>query len=104
MSSLYTRSKEYTRSRKAQSDSPPSSPSPIAKTLRVSSLFLSVLAGDLPGPCSEQSPMVVVRWRPASVALGRRMGGRKLGRVPLQREALSKLQEPLRRGGSHLWL
>ncbi|XP_009992511.1 PREDICTED: protein phosphatase 1 regulatory subunit 12B-like [Chaetura pelagica] len=34
MSSLYTRSKEYTRSRKAQSDSPPSSPSPIAKTLR----------------------------------------------------------------------
>lgn len=43
MSSLYTRSKEYTRSRKAQPDSPPSSPSPIAKTLRVSSLFLSVL-------------------------------------------------------------
>uniref|UniRef100_A0A8C8BKF1 cGMP-dependent protein kinase interacting domain-containing protein n=1 Tax=Otus sunia TaxID=257818 RepID=A0A8C8BKF1_9STRI len=35
MSSLYTRSKEYTRSRKAQSDSPPSSPSPIAKTLRL---------------------------------------------------------------------
>uniref|UniRef100_A0A8B9GNF8 cGMP-dependent protein kinase interacting domain-containing protein n=1 Tax=Amazona collaria TaxID=241587 RepID=A0A8B9GNF8_9PSIT len=34
MSSLYTRSKEYTRSRKAQSDSPPSSPSPIAKTLK----------------------------------------------------------------------
>ncbi|XP_009879623.1 PREDICTED: protein phosphatase 1 regulatory subunit 12B isoform X2 [Charadrius vociferus] len=34
MSSLYTRSKEYTRSRKAQSDSPPSSPSPITKTLR----------------------------------------------------------------------
>ncbi|XP_010198071.1 protein phosphatase 1 regulatory subunit 12B isoform X8 [Colius striatus] len=34
MSSLYSRSKEYTRSRKAQSDSPPSSPSPIAKTLR----------------------------------------------------------------------
>uniref|UniRef100_A0A8B9Z8N1 Protein phosphatase 1 regulatory subunit 12B n=1 Tax=Buteo japonicus TaxID=224669 RepID=A0A8B9Z8N1_9AVES len=34
MSSLYTRSKEYARSRKAQSDSPPSSPSPIAKTLR----------------------------------------------------------------------
>ncbi|XP_068275508.1 protein phosphatase 1 regulatory subunit 12B isoform X9 [Nyctibius grandis] len=34
MSSLYTRSKEYTRSRKAQSDSPPPSPSPIAKTLR----------------------------------------------------------------------
>ncbi|XP_053943960.1 protein phosphatase 1 regulatory subunit 12B isoform X12 [Cuculus canorus] len=34
MSSLYTRSKEYTRSRKAQSDSPPSSPSPIAKTFR----------------------------------------------------------------------
>lgn len=42
MSSLYSRSKEYTRSRKAQSDSPPSSPSPIAKTLRVSSFFLSV--------------------------------------------------------------
>uniref|UniRef100_A0A8C6YN92 Protein phosphatase 1 regulatory subunit 12B n=1 Tax=Nothoprocta perdicaria TaxID=30464 RepID=A0A8C6YN92_NOTPE len=34
MSSLYTRSKDYTRSRKSQSDSPPSSPSPIAKTLR----------------------------------------------------------------------
>ncbi|OXB72285.1 UNVERIFIED_CONTAM: hypothetical protein H355_003818 [Colinus virginianus] len=34
MSSLFTRSKEYTRSRKSQSDSPPSSPSPIAKTLR----------------------------------------------------------------------
>lgn len=42
MSSLYGRSKEYTRSRKAQSDSPPSSPSPIAKTLRVSSFFLSL--------------------------------------------------------------
>lgn len=52
MSSLYTRSKEYTRSRKAQSDSPPSSPSPIAKTLRVSSLFLSVLQGD---PLGERS-------------------------------------------------
>ncbi|XP_008108095.1 protein phosphatase 1 regulatory subunit 12B isoform X9 [Anolis carolinensis] len=34
MSSLYTRSKEFTRNRKSQSDSPPSSPSPIAKTLR----------------------------------------------------------------------
>ncbi|XP_036613190.1 protein phosphatase 1 regulatory subunit 12B isoform X9 [Trichosurus vulpecula] len=34
MSSLYTRSKEFTRSRKSQSDSPPASPSPIAKTLR----------------------------------------------------------------------
>ncbi|XP_039185339.1 protein phosphatase 1 regulatory subunit 12B isoform X10 [Crotalus tigris] len=34
MSSLYTRNKEYTRSKKSQSDSPPSSPSPIAKTFR----------------------------------------------------------------------
>nr|XP_020638234.1 protein phosphatase 1 regulatory subunit 12B isoform X7 [Pogona vitticeps] len=34
MSSLYTRSKEFTRNRKSQSDSPPSSPSPIAKTFR----------------------------------------------------------------------
>ncbi|XP_078500302.1 protein phosphatase 1 regulatory subunit 12B isoform X5 [Lissotriton helveticus] len=34
MSSLYSRSKEYTRNRKSQSDSPPSSPSPTAKTLR----------------------------------------------------------------------
>uniref|UniRef100_A0A5F8GWG5 Protein phosphatase 1 regulatory subunit 12B n=1 Tax=Monodelphis domestica TaxID=13616 RepID=A0A5F8GWG5_MONDO len=34
MSSLYTRSKEFTRNRKSQSDSPPASPSPIAKTLR----------------------------------------------------------------------
>uniref|UniRef100_A0A8D2PGS5 cGMP-dependent protein kinase interacting domain-containing protein n=1 Tax=Zosterops lateralis melanops TaxID=1220523 RepID=A0A8D2PGS5_ZOSLA len=41
MSSLYTRSKEYTRSRKAQSDSPPSSPSPIAKTLRLQSAGFS---------------------------------------------------------------
>lgn len=56
MSSLYTRSKEYTRSRKAQSDSPPSSPSPIAKTLRVSSFFLSVLHGT----CSERRPVAVV--------------------------------------------
>uniref|UniRef100_A0A452TCC2 Protein phosphatase 1 regulatory subunit 12B-like n=2 Tax=Ursus TaxID=9639 RepID=A0A452TCC2_URSMA len=35
MSSLYTRSKEFTRNRKSQSDSPPASPSPTAKTLRV---------------------------------------------------------------------
>ncbi|XP_039083405.1 protein phosphatase 1 regulatory subunit 12B isoform X4 [Hyaena hyaena] len=34
MSSLYTRSKEFTRNRKSQSDSPPASPSPTAKTLR----------------------------------------------------------------------
>lgn len=40
MSSVYTRSKEFTRNRKSQSDSPPASPSPTAKTLRVSSLFL----------------------------------------------------------------
>lgn len=60
MSSLYTRSKEYARSRKAQSDSPPSSPSPIAKTLRVSSFFLSVLHRDLLGTCSEQRLVVVV--------------------------------------------
>uniref|UniRef100_A0A2K6UJI2 Protein phosphatase 1 regulatory subunit 12B n=1 Tax=Saimiri boliviensis boliviensis TaxID=39432 RepID=A0A2K6UJI2_SAIBB len=39
MSSLYTRSKEFTRNRKSQSDSPPASPSPTAKTLRVSSIF-----------------------------------------------------------------
>lgn len=59
MSSLYTRSKEYTRSRKAQSDSPPSSPSPTAKTLKVSSFFLSVLHGDL-STCSGQRLVVVV--------------------------------------------
>lgn len=35
MSSLYTRSKEFTRNRKSQSDSPPASPSPTAKTLRL---------------------------------------------------------------------
>lgn len=40
MSSLYTRSKEFTRNRKSQSDSPPASPSPTAKTLRVSSFYL----------------------------------------------------------------
>lgn len=57
MSSLYTRSKEYTRSRKAQSDSPPSSPSPIAKTLRVSSFFLSVL------PCSAHALSRARWWR-----------------------------------------
>ncbi|XP_069801308.1 protein phosphatase 1 regulatory subunit 12B-like isoform X2 [Dendropsophus ebraccatus] len=34
MSSTYSRSKDYTRSRISQSDSPPSSPSPTAKTLR----------------------------------------------------------------------
>lgn len=34
MSSLYTRSKEFTRNRKSQSDSPPASPSPTAKTFR----------------------------------------------------------------------
>ncbi|KAM8818588.1 protein phosphatase 1 regulatory subunit 12B isoform 6-T7 [Rhynchonycteris naso] len=34
MSSLYTRSKEFQRNRKAPSDSPPASPSPTAKTLR----------------------------------------------------------------------
>ncbi|XP_053560721.1 protein phosphatase 1 regulatory subunit 12B isoform X2 [Bombina bombina] len=32
MSSLFSRSKDYTRARKSQSDSPPSSPSPAAKT------------------------------------------------------------------------
>ncbi|XP_073522953.1 protein phosphatase 1 regulatory subunit 12B isoform X4 [Phyllobates terribilis] len=32
MSSLYSRSKDYTKSRISQSDSPPSSPSPTAKT------------------------------------------------------------------------
>ncbi|KAM4045900.1 protein phosphatase 1 regulatory subunit 12B isoform 2-T2 [Anomaloglossus baeobatrachus] len=32
--STYSRSKDYTRSRISQSDSPPSSPSPTAKTLR----------------------------------------------------------------------
>lgn len=47
MSSLYTRSKEFTRNRKSQSDSPPSSPSPIAKTLRVSSVFVTVFHCDL---------------------------------------------------------
>lgn len=60
MSSLYTRSKEYTRSRKAQSDSPPSSPSPIAKTLKVSSFFLSVLHGAVLSTCSGQRLVVVV--------------------------------------------
>ncbi|XP_075709790.1 protein phosphatase 1 regulatory subunit 12B-like isoform X2 [Rhinoderma darwinii] len=34
MSSLFSRSKDYTRSRISQSDSPPSSPTPTAKTLR----------------------------------------------------------------------
>lgn len=34
MSSLYTRSKDFPRNRRAQSDSPPASPSPTAKTLR----------------------------------------------------------------------
>lgn len=34
MSSLHTRSKEFPRSRKSTSDSPPASPSPTAKTLR----------------------------------------------------------------------
>ncbi|KAM4797456.1 protein phosphatase 1 regulatory subunit 12B-like [Rhinophrynus dorsalis] len=34
MSSLFNRSKDFTRARKSQSDSPPSSPSPTAKTLR----------------------------------------------------------------------
>lgn len=34
MSSLYTRSKEFPRSRKSTSDSPPATPSPTAKTLR----------------------------------------------------------------------
>lgn len=36
MSSLYTRSKEFPRSRRAQPESPPASPSPTAKALRVS--------------------------------------------------------------------
>ncbi|XP_063811056.1 protein phosphatase 1 regulatory subunit 12B-like isoform X2 [Pseudophryne corroboree] len=34
MSSMYNRSKDFPRSRMSQSDSPPSSPSPTAKTLR----------------------------------------------------------------------
>ncbi|XP_015986258.1 protein phosphatase 1 regulatory subunit 12B isoform X7 [Rousettus aegyptiacus] len=34
MSSLYTRSKEFPRSRRAQPESPPASPSPTAKALR----------------------------------------------------------------------
>ncbi|XP_028652824.1 protein phosphatase 1 regulatory subunit 12B isoform X5 [Erpetoichthys calabaricus] len=34
MSSLFTRSKEISRNRKSQSDSPPSSPSPTAKNFR----------------------------------------------------------------------
>ncbi|XP_053313770.1 protein phosphatase 1 regulatory subunit 12B [Spea bombifrons] len=34
MSSLFNRTKDFTRTRKSQSDSPPSSPSPTAKTLR----------------------------------------------------------------------
>ncbi|XP_075051712.1 protein phosphatase 1 regulatory subunit 12B-like [Mixophyes fleayi] len=34
MSSTYNRSKDFTRTRMSQSDSPPSSPSPTAKTLR----------------------------------------------------------------------
>ncbi|XP_029428221.1 protein phosphatase 1 regulatory subunit 12B-like isoform X1 [Rhinatrema bivittatum] len=34
MSSLYSRSKDFPRSRKSQSDSPPSSPSPTAKTFK----------------------------------------------------------------------
>ncbi|XP_075385074.1 protein phosphatase 1 regulatory subunit 12B isoform X7 [Tenrec ecaudatus] len=34
MSSFSTRSKEFTRNRKSQSDSPPASPSPTAKALR----------------------------------------------------------------------
>lgn len=44
MSSLYTRSKEFTRNRKSQSDSPPASPSPTAKTLRVSLFICLVIA------------------------------------------------------------
>lgn len=43
MSSLYTRSKEFTRNRKSQSDSPPASPSPTAKTLRVSLFYLCLI-------------------------------------------------------------
>ncbi|CAH7206092.1 Ppp1r12b [Phodopus roborovskii] len=43
MSSLYTRSKEFTRTRKSQSDSPPASPSPTAKTLRVSVFYLRLI-------------------------------------------------------------
>ncbi|KAM8975079.1 protein phosphatase 1 regulatory subunit 12B isoform 2-T2 [Pelodytes ibericus] len=34
MSSLFNRTKDFTRTRKSQSDSPPSSPTPTAKTLR----------------------------------------------------------------------
>ncbi|KAM9147681.1 protein phosphatase 1 regulatory subunit 12B isoform 3-T4 [Pangshura tecta] len=48
MSSLYTRSKEFTRNRKSQSDSPPSSPSPIAKTLRHERLSRLESAGTSP--------------------------------------------------------
>uniref|UniRef100_A0A8V1A0P7 Protein phosphatase 1 regulatory subunit 12B n=1 Tax=Gallus gallus TaxID=9031 RepID=A0A8V1A0P7_CHICK len=55
MSSLFTRSKEYTRSRKSQSDSPPSSPSPIAKTLRVSSFSFLLEAATTPATSDSYS-------------------------------------------------
>ncbi|EMP41003.1 Protein phosphatase 1 regulatory subunit 12B [Chelonia mydas] len=55
MSSLYTRSKEFTRNRKSQSDSPPSSPSPIAKTLRSWILFVFRLESAGTSPTSSDS-------------------------------------------------
>lgn len=49
MSSLYTRSKEFPRSRRAQPESPPASPSPTAKALRVSGAPLGTCRGSGPG-------------------------------------------------------
>ncbi|XP_053103045.1 protein phosphatase 1 regulatory subunit 12B isoform X11 [Hemicordylus capensis] len=54
MSSLYTRSKEFTRNRKSQSDSPPSSPSPIAKTLRHERLSRLDTASSTPDTYSDR--------------------------------------------------
>lgn len=63
MSSLYTRSKEFTRNRKSQSDSPPASPSPTAKTLRHERLSRLESGGSNPTSSDAHSDRASARAR-----------------------------------------
>uniref|UniRef100_A0A3Q2HWH9 Protein phosphatase 1 regulatory subunit 12B n=1 Tax=Equus caballus TaxID=9796 RepID=A0A3Q2HWH9_HORSE len=63
MSSLYTRSKEFPRNRKSQSDSPPASPSPTAKTLRHERLSRLESGGSNPTPSDSYGDRASARAR-----------------------------------------
>lgn len=84
MSSLYTRSKEFPRSRKSTSDSPPATPSPTAKTLRVS--------GSPPCLCRVQGVRV------------RRGGGPSTGVSGRERQTLRGPPAPCSCPSGCLWL